>query len=257
MKKKIAARIHRPLITVVTITYNAEKTVVPTMKSIAEQNFDDFEHLVVDGASTDGTLSLVRLHKSKNLRTICQPDEGLYDAMNKGLEGAHGKYVLFLNAGDSFHSPDTLGLYAKAAQMHEADIIYGDTVIVDSDRRVLRPRHLQAPRRLTARSFLRGMLICHQAFMVRREIAPLYNLGYRFSADYDWCLNCIHASHPDKRIALGTVTADYLDDGMTEHNKMKSLWERFKIMCRHFGAVRAIVAHLMFIPRALRRHLYF
>lgn len=241
-----------PLISVITITYNAEKQIADTVRSVAEQSFRNYEHIIIDGASTDGTIAKVRMQGPKSLRVLSEPDDGLYDAMNKGIDMAQGKYLIFLNAGDTFHGSDTLTLYAEAAKS-SPDIIYGDTIIVDADRNFLRPRHLQAPAVLTARSFLNGMLVCHQAFMVRRKIAPYYDLRYRFSADYDWCLRSIMASRPGCRYNLGRVTIDYLDDGLTEKNKIASLKERFSIMKHHFGLASAIIAHIGFIPRAVAR----
>lgn len=217
-----------------------------------EQNFKDYEYIIVDGSSTDGTIAKARLAGGRNLRVLSEPDRGLYDAMNKGLRLARGKYILFLNAGDAFHSPQTLKSYADAAR-HNPDIIYGDTVIVDSNRRVLRPRHLQAPDKLTTDSFLRGMLICHQAFMVRKPIAPKFDLAYRFSADYDWCVKCIEKANPESMVNLQQVTIDYLDNGLTEKHKLTSLKERYLIMANHYGKSAAFMAHLSFIPRAIFR----
>lgn len=252
--KKRSQNYHKPLISIITITYNAEKYIGVTARSVAEQTFSDFEHIIIDGASTDSTIAQARINGSRRLKILSEPDNGLYDAMNKGLRMAKGDYVLFLNAGDRFHSADTLAKYAKGASLRP-DIIYGDTIIVDNEWKFLRPRHLSAPSILTARSFLRGMLVCHQAFMVKRAIAPEYNLEYKFSADYDWCLNCIHNSKPGSRLDLRQVTIDYLDNGLTEKNKLASLAERFRIMKRHFGLVPAALAHLSFIPRATLRKL--
>ena len=160
-----------PLISIVTVTYNAAGTIVPTLRSVKEQTFKDFEHLIVDGASTDDTLTLARREGLPDLRIISERDRGLYDAMNKGLHAARGKYILFLNAGDSFADAGVLEAYAKAASP-ETDIIYADTLLVDADRNVIGPRHLSAPEILTFESFSHGMLVCHQAFMVRRSVAP-------------------------------------------------------------------------------------
>lgn len=244
-----------PLISIITICYNAEKEIAPTVSSVERQTFKDYEHLIIDGSSTDSTIAVARLNGSKKMRILSEPDEGLYDAMNKGLAMARGKYVLFLNAGDAFHADDTLASYAKEIEEKDPDIIYGDTVIVDSERNYLRPRHLSVPETLTARSFSRGMLICHQSFMVRRNLAPEYDLSYRFSADYDWTLKCINASRPGKRVNLGRVVTDYLDNGLTDKNKVKSLQERFRIMKKNFGLPATIVSHLSFIPRAVGRRL--
>lgn len=242
-----------PLISVVTITFNASETLPLTMASVAEQTCTDFEHIIIDGASTDDTILVARKMGTPTLRIVSEPDHGLYDAMNKGLRLARGLYVIFLNSGDRFHTLETLELYADAIRKKKPDIIYGDTDIVDLSGRRLGPRHLSAPGLLTFDSFSRGMLICHQAFMVRRAIAPRYDTDYRFSADYDWTIRCIKASRPGNRFNLRTVTIDYLSDGLTDHNKKASLIERFRIMAMHYGTTKAIASHLSFIPRALKR----
>lgn len=242
----------QPLISIITITFNAAEQLPPTMKSVAEQKCSDFEHLIIDGASADNTIETARRLGTKSLRILSEPDNGLYDAMNKGLRMARGKYVLFLNAGDAFHSPDTLHMYETAARKNP-DIIYADTVIVDESRRMIAPRHLSAPDVLSFRSFASGMLVCHQAFMVRKDIAPMYDTSYRFSADYDWTVRCLSKSRPGRCINLKTVAIDYLCDGLTDKNKLKSLFERFRIMRTHYGLAPTVANHISFVGRAIKR----
>ena len=134
----------KPLISIITITFNASATLLPTLESIWSQTFRDFEHVIIDGASTDDTLALARAYP--DVRILSEKDRGLYDAMNKGMRLAQGTYLLFLNAGDTFHSADTLQAYAERARRGD-DIIYADTVIVDADRHILCKRHLTAPDR--------------------------------------------------------------------------------------------------------------
>lgn len=241
-----------PLISIITITFNAEKTLLPTMKSIASQSFRDFEHIIVDGASTDKTLLIARQYD--DTRILSEKDKGLYDAMNKGLHLAQGRYVLFLNAGDTFHSDHTLQAYAERAGKGD-DIIYGDTVIVDKERHIIGKRHLNAPTTLKSDSFSQGMLICHQAFMVRKELAPDYDMRYRFSADYDWTIKCIRNANLRRCTNLGIIAIDYLSDGLTDNNKFKSLRERYRIMSAHYGALRTFFNHISFVFRAARRKL--
>lgn len=241
---------NRPLISIITCCWNAAESIEPTMLSVCEQDFRDFEHLVIDGASSDNTLSLVRRLGGSELRVLSERDSGLYDAMNKGLDLARGEYVLFLNAGDSFHSRSTLGYYAEACR-RGMDIVYGDTMLVDGNRNELRLRTKRPPLVLTADSWKRGMLICHQAFMVRKSIAPKYDLRWRFSSDYEWTLKCIQASRPDRCENLNIVTIDYLEEGMTTRNHRASLIERFKIMCERFGVGTTIGSHLKFAFKKL------
>ncbi len=243
------------LISVITITYNAATVIAPTLESLNDQSFRNFEHIVVDGASTDNTVALIR-EMSPDSSVVSEPDKGLYDAMNKGMARARGKYLLFLNAGDSLHSCDTLAAYARAIHTNDhPHIVYADTVIVNAERHILGPRHLSAPSHLTFKSFAKGMLVCHQAFMVSKEIAPEYNTSYRFSADYEWTLRCLKKADPCKNINLNMVAIDYLSDGLTDRNHRASLKERFHIMSAYYGTIPTILRHLGFLLRALRRRL--
>lgn len=241
-----------PLISIITVTYNAEKVIGKTLNSLEEQSYQDFEHLIIDGASKDKTLELIREKGLPQTRIFSEPDKGLYDAMNKGLKRAQGRYLIFLNAGDAFHDNDSLRNYAQEATKG-ADIIYGDTEIVNLEGDRLGERHLKAPEVLKDKSFATGMLICHQAFMVRRDLAPEYDLTYSFSADYDWCVKCIKKSDPSGRRNLKRLVIDYLSDGLTDKNKWKSLRERFRIMSKHYGILPTIGRHIGFIARALKR----
>lgn len=241
-----------PLISIITITYNAGRTLLPTLESVSIQNYRNYEHIIVDGASTDDTLTIAR--KYPDVRILSESDRGLYDAMNKGIALARGRYLLFLNAGDSFHSNNVLKAYAERACRGD-DIIFADTVIVDEARHIIGKRHLTAPQHLTFESFSKGMLVCHQAFMVRKDIAPTYNEQYRLSADYDWTIRCIKQADPRKCTNLGMIAIDYLHDGMTDKNKLRSLRERYRIMECHYGRLRTFGNHILFIFRALRRKL--
>jgi hypothetical protein len=107
---------------------------------------------------------------------------------------------------------------------------------------------------LTVDSFLKGMVVCHQAFVARRDLVPQYDLRYRLSADYDWCIRVLEKS-PANAYAGRKPIISYLAEGMTTRHHRASLRERFRIMCRHYGTGMAILAHLSFIPRYLKRRL--
>ena len=169
---------------------------------------------------------------------------------------ATGDYIVFLNAGDKFHSTSVLSEVAKCAESHPA-VIYGNTDIVDDDGTFLYRRRLQPPPQLHWRSFRQGMLVCHQAFFARTDIAKenLYNLKYRYSADFDWCIRIMKTA---ERLGLpmvnaGIVVADYLEEGMTTANHRKSLFERFRIMAVHYGFLSTVWRHLYFVWRSVRR----
>ena len=185
-----------PLFSIITVSYNAEKTIPATLKSVSEQTCRLFEYIVIDGASGDNTVGIVNKSGIDNLILISEPDRGIYDAMNKGLGIAKGDYVIFLNAGDSFHSPHTLEIIANAAMDNDyPGIVYGQTQLVNSQRERVGDRHLKAPEILTLDSFKNGMVVCHQAFVVLRKLVDNYDTRYKFSADYEWCIRCLQRSH--------------------------------------------------------------
>lgn len=241
-----------PLISIITVTYNAESTILPTLLSTDSQTFSDFEHLIIDGNSKDSTLSIINSHPSARRKLYSEPDNGIYDAMNKGISIATGKYLIFLNAGDRFHSPQSLQQIADAITINDyPGIVYGQTELVDANGNFIANRHLTAPANLTYKSFADGMVVCHQAFIVLAKLAPLYNLKYRFSADYDWCIQCLQ--HSRKNVLVPDTIIDYLQEGVTTRNHRSSLRERFSIMSHYYGLIPTIVRHLSFIPRYLKR----
>lgn len=241
-----------PLFSIITVTYNASASIRPTLESVDGQTFRSYEHLIIDGVSNDDTLAIVSSMPSDLRRVSSEKDRGIYDAMNKGISVARGQYLIFLNAGDSFHSSSTLESIAKAiVENNYPGVVYGQTQLVDFSRRRVGDRHLTAPENLTYRSFANGMVVCHQAFVALRKLAPLYDLRYRLSADYDWCIQCLQ--HSRKNVLVPEVLIDYLDEGVTTANHKASLKERFRIMCYYYGTIPTIIRHLGFLPRYLKR----
>lgn len=250
---------------IITCTYNAESVLQRTLDSVLEQTYSHVEHIIVDGASTDATLNMVEAYRQKSdaedwcheVRVKSEPDRGLYDAMNKGIQRATGQYVLFLNAGDTFPSADTLELVAESVGEGEEPpaVLYGDTDVVDNEGHFLRHRRLSPPRRLTWRSFMKGMLVCHQAFYARTDLAKAtpYDLHYRFSADVDWCIRIMRLARR-RRLPMrnvGAVVVNFLDGGMTTTNHRASLKERFHVMAHHYGFVPTVLMHAWFVVRSV------
>jgi len=220
---------------------------------VKQQTFTDYELLLIDGASTDATLQLAQSSGIANLRVFSEPDNGIYDAMNKGMKRACGRYLIFLNAGDAFASDMVLARLARLA-VGQPGVIYGQTQLVNNDRQVTGMRHLTAPPTLTVDSFVDGMLVCHQAFVARHDLAPSYDMRYRYSADYDWCIRVLQHSSANA-YAGSEPLVSFLTGGATTRHHLRSLWERYLIMCRHYGVWQATRSHLSFIPRCLGRHL--
>ena len=235
-----------PLFSIITVTYNAAAVLLPTLQSVAEQSCKEYEYIVVDGASTDDTLELVR-RSGVPTRIISERDKGIYDAMNKGMKIARGTYLIFMNAGDAFYSADTLQAIKECIGTRRPGVIYGETAIVDEQRQYVMMRRLRAPEHLTWRSFAVGMVVCHQAFIVRRDLAPQYDLSYRYSADVDWCIRCMKRS--DEMFNTHLVLVNYLREGTTTRNRRASLKERFHIMCKYYGTLPTVLRHIWFTVR--------
>lgn len=251
--------------TIVTCTYNAEAVLQRTLDSVMKQTYCNIEHLIIDGVSKDKTLTMVKAYQHKNdvgesaheILVFSEPDKGLYDAMNKGIDRATGDYLIFLNAGDVFSSEDTLEFVEGCVGEGEElpGVLYGDTDIVNMDGHFLRHRRLTPPKRLSWRSFMWGMLVCHQSFYARADIAKgiHYNLDYRFSADVDWCIRIMRES-ARRHLPLRNVNAvitNYLDGGMSVQNHKASLKERFQVMRSHYGLLTTLFVHAWFVVRSV------
>ena len=239
-----------PKFSIITVTYNAGAVLEDTIQSVITQTYRNVEYIIVDGGSKDHTLDIINRYREHIHTLVSEPDKGLYDAMNKGIRLATGDYLCFLNAGDELHEDDTLQLMVHSITGTELpDVLYGETAIVDEEGHFLRMRRLSAPENLNWKSFKDGMLVCHQAFFPRRELAEPYDLRYRFSADFDWCIRIMKKSHTLHNTHLTLI--DYLNEGVTTRNHRASLHERFRIMCRHYGYLSTLVRHAWFALRLL------
>lgn len=253
-------------ITVATVTYNASALIARTIESVEEQDYPHVEHLVIDGNSSDDTLIRIHHYQERNsiaavqheVRCLSEPDEGIYDAMNKALREATGDYILYLNAGDTLHDAHTLSVLAQKAEACNVRpaVVYGDTDLYDIAGNFVRHRRLSPPPRLTWRSFKQGMLVCHQAFCARLDIARElpYDLRYRFSADFDWCIRVMKQAAAEQipLVSADQVVAHYLDaEGTTIQNHKASLRERFRIMASHYGLFSTSLRHLWFVIRTV------
>ena len=263
-------------VSIVTITYNAARTLQRTLDSVACQTYADIEHLIIDGASKDDTVAIAQRYQEQSRHEVViqsEPDRGLYDAMNKGLQKATGDYLVFLNAGDTLYAADTIETVARCASKpltpntltpntqhptpNTPAILYGDTAITDAEGNFLHLRTHRPPETLTWKSFKQGMLVCHQAFYVRTEIAREfpYDLQYRHSADVDWCIRIMHEAEKRQMplVNTHTILANFEEGGDTTQHHRESLKERFKVMMQHYGLFQTVVMHAWFVIRLLFR----
>jgi glycosyltransferase involved in cell wall biosynthesis len=172
-------------ITIITVSFNAEQTIADTLQSVSSQRYGHIEHIVIDGASKDGTVGIVNERGSHLAKFVSEPDRGIYDAMNKGIALATGDVVGFLNADDFYASPDALEKVARAFDSPDVDVCYGDLLYVRKSDPSSIVRYWQSSDFVKG-SFKRGWCPPHPTFFVRRKIYEQYggfNLEYKIAAD--------------------------------------------------------------------------
>lgn len=178
-------------ISVVTVCLNSEATIAGTLRSFAEQTHPDKELLLIDGGSQDETVSIARSFQHPALRIFSEPDNGIYDAMNKGLAVYRGDAVGFLNSNDTFHDASALASIAEG--LASAEAVYGDLIFVSDHKSKMVVRSWKAGP-FNRGSFRSGWLPPHPTFYIRRELAGRtgrFDLQYGSAADYDFMLRAL------------------------------------------------------------------
>lgn len=230
-----------PKLSIITIVYNNVKDIERTMLSVLNQTYGNIEYIVIDGASTDGTLAIIKKYESRLAKLISEKDNGIYDAMNKGLALATGDYVLFMNSGDEIYDQSTVETVFATAP--NADIYYGETEMYDENWQSLGRRRHQTPETFTWRSFKYGMSISHQAIYIKRSLTTTYDLSYKYSADIDWIIKI--AKKASSIVNTHLYVAKYLVGGMSKKKHRESLKERFQIFSRYYGFVPNLINHVV------------
>jgi len=229
----------QPKLTIITIVYNNVRHIERTVLSVLNQTYPNIEYLVIDGASNDGTLEILKKYEGRLAKLISEKDKGIYDAMNKGLALASGDYILFMNSGDEIYGSDTVeNVFASAP---DADIYYGETEMFDEDWKSLGQRRHKSPENFTWKDFKYGMSISHQAIYIRRSLTEPYDPQYKLSADIDWIIKA--AKKAGKIINTRMYVAKYLVGGMSKKKHRQSLIERFHIFSKHYGLIPNIFNH--------------
>ncbi|PWS28127.1 glycosyl transferase [Pedobacter yonginense] len=230
-----------PKLTVITIVYNNVRDIERTINSVIHQTFKDIEYLVIDGASTDGTLEVINRYKNQISKVISEPDQGIYHAMNKGLAMAKGDYILFMNSGDEIYDEHTVEDVFESSP--GADIYYGETEMFNDKWESQGRRRHEAPEVFDWKSFKYGMSISHQAIYVRRSIASPYDLKYKYSSDIDWILRA--AKKSSSIVNVHRYVAKYLVGGISKKKHLESLKERFKILSHYYGLIPNMLNHII------------
>ncbi len=196
-------------VSIITISYNSASTIESTIRSVLNQSYHNIEYILVDGKSTDSTLEIIENYRSRIARVISEPDQGIYDAMNKGVSMATGDIIGILNSDDLYADSEVIASIVQKFQQTKADAVYADLVYVDrmNDQRVLRTWKSGA---YTPGLFLKGWMPPHPTFFVQAWVYQkygVYNIDLRSSADYEFMLRVIHKHH---------ITIAYLNQIVTK-----------------------------------------
>lgn len=235
---------HNPTISIITVCFQAEKTIERTIQSVLSQSWKNIEFIIIDGSSTDNTLLIIEKYREHISKIVSEKDNGLYDAMNKGLQLATGDYVLFLNADDLLYEKDTLEKVFTVCP--NADVIYGEAVFTNETGEELGLRSQQTPHKvpenLNWKSLQYGMTVSHQAFIIRRSLAVNYDLQYRVCADIDWMIRCLKKC----KIACNThlIISKFQVGGASKQQQKRAWKERYKILQKHYGRLHNFFHHI-------------
>jgi glycosyltransferase involved in cell wall biosynthesis len=177
-------------ISIITAVYNGADSIATTLRSVAQQDHGDIEHIVIDGASTDSTLTNVRSNSQRISIVISEPDKGVYDAFNKGLRRATGDVVAFLNCGDTYTSPFVVSKMADTLARHEVQATFAD-VLIEAEKTPGRVIRRYSSKHFSPRTMAYGLMPAHPTLFMRREIYESvgeYDTRFRIAGDFELCL---------------------------------------------------------------------
>jgi len=241
----------KPSLAIVTVCFNAATDLEETIKSVVilksiSPNVS-VSYIVVDGESSDNTKDVIEKYKLSIDIAISEPDSGIYDAMNKGLKLVdQDAFVWFVNAGDLVCNGDVI--VEKLEEFADnVDLLYGDILVY---RRDGYKKRVKSKKDTKASSFMRGMVVSHQAMLVKRRLCKNYSLRYRLVSDQDWAISCF--SHARCPVHLDAVLCQYLLGGISDRVSVELWVEKFIIGWRHFGACSVLVNSVALVKSLIR-----
>lgn len=237
----------RPAFSIVTVCFNAAESLEETLKSVFCQTCQDFEYIIIDGASRDGTTGIIESYRDRFSVVVSEPDNGLYDAMNKAIERVSGSFVLFLNAGDLLSNEHVLEKVRDAATKHDyASLIYGDYTVC-SERGI---KYIDCKNALAG--LKRDFYFCHQAIFFGRDYLENFDLRYRIKADYDLVIRHIGAAGVDSVVYCPFSIVDYALEGFSSAYFWLNLKEGIILHYRRWGLIRVFLNSPVYLKRFLR-----
>jgi len=231
-----------PKISIITVTYNASPLFEQTIASIASQSYSNIEFIVIDGKSSDNTLEILQQYKDIISYHVSEPDAGIYDAMNKGLQAATGDYVLFLNAGDYFCNDNSLENIIRAAPA-SVDVLYGDIQLVYTNGSMRHHKALQFSQENLLK-YGTGVL-CHQAILVKRRNAPQYDTRYVYKGELNWYFDIFQKKSDLSCFHYNESLVYYFLGGKGYSDFLRNRLEWYSILLKRFGLRSVFNSHFL------------
>jgi glycosyltransferase involved in cell wall biosynthesis len=233
----------KPLISVVTVVYNAHVNLEQTINSILDQNYDNIEYIIIDGGSTDGTLDIIQKYGDKIDYWVSEPDGGIYSAMNKGASLCTGDYISFINA-DDWYNNDTVSLVVAHIENNDVDYLFGNVDMYLQDK-------LQYIFKEQLAQYKFNIPFNHPSLFVKTKHLLLnpFDLKYKVIADYDFIVKLIHKQL--SYIYIDESIANFRLGGISSTTNYDN--EKFYLYYVHFGILRAIYNYLILIRNRFTR----
>lgn len=236
-----------PLVSIITVVFNGEATIEQTIKSVLAQSYKNIEYIIIDGGSTDGTINIIRKYENNISYWISEPDEGIYDAMNKGVCLCNGSIVALLNADDYYPTNLIINLVVKSLGLDKNTIYYGDAIIQYDDI------HMQLLKKGIL-DLTKGMTLIHQSMFVCKDIYEkngLYNTKYRYAADLDFTLRTYLANI--KYVYIPHTLVNFRYGASSDKYFLKSYLEAFLIIKNNRGIIYSMRYGLIFLKSIFLR----
>jgi glycosyltransferase involved in cell wall biosynthesis len=234
-----------PVISVVTVVFNGKDHLETTIQSVVAQSYTNLEFVIIDGKSTDGTVEIIKRYESKIARWVSEPDNGIYDAMNKAVGMVTGKWVIFMNSGDTFFEASTVEKAAEALRTSPTKlIVYGDAAVKTSRQQWIQYQG--------GRHFRLERSIIHQSMFIRRDFlkAHPYTVDFKTMADYDSLLS-ISVPSPAALRHIDQVICVYDKTGFSSRPLYKYFKEYYTIAWKRMPLSKFISFNLYILPRLL------
>jgi len=226
----------KPLFTIITVSFNSEKTIAKTIESVLNQTCQNYEYLIIDGASTDGTLDIVNKYiknQSVPIKVLSEPDNGIYDAMNKGIMTASGEWLYFLNCDDTFYNDNVLNKFETVIDSAKNKlIVFGDYISQQQDGEEIINQNVSIDHK-----YLLRCMLCHQSMFIHKSVfadTGLYDCKYKIAADYNTLVKA-YINKPDSFLYTSTVVARFIRGGFSDNNQALMTKERASVVKEHYA----------------------